>query len=304
MTTDLDDWTPESVGIDADLYSPSCLGIGVKFPQLWEVIQRYILRGDDWFQYGGLSVLADTAFYLPLDQAANVVEQYFEKHGYFPTTEGRGGISLAALQAAYAIGTTPDYSQGDVDQNLANRRARMVAVLERCEEVVRTGVDMPDDASSVRETIEAILSNRGGFQARYPDPEVTDTAVVASSELWRAEGSTMVAVGISRDEAVRLVRSATESLEEKLTPVTLTEMDRIIIKKGHEMLQQQVDMTERRLDSRIDDLHKAVDRYLGERQVQTGEVQVRQTIRSNRIAAASAALALASIIISLLLAFA
>lgn len=153
-----------SFGPDPDLSTPSGVGVGVEFPQLWEAARRYVLRGDDVFQAGGLRVIAALAPHMPLGEAARLVERHFERHGHYPQAAARGGISPEALAAAHAVALAPDFT-GDPDPEA--RRGRIVAMLSRCERRVLEG-PVPGDAAAVRGTIEAIEGGRRDFTPRYP----------------------------------------------------------------------------------------------------------------------------------------
>src|SRR5437868_3538833 len=91
----------EKRGIDLDLWTGSDFGFAARLNELWNVLRRYILRGDEHYQFAALTVVAAVAWHFPLDECADVLEQYFAKQGYFPQTSGRGGIALASLKAAY-----------------------------------------------------------------------------------------------------------------------------------------------------------------------------------------------------------
>ena len=153
-----------SFGPDPDLSTPSGAGVGVEFPKLWGVARRYVLRGDDVFQTGGLRVIAALAPHMPIDEAARLVERHFGRHGHYPQAVARGGVSLEALAAAHAVALAPDFTGGSDPEA---RRGRMVAMLRRCERRVLEGPG-PEDAAAVRATIEAIEGGHGDFEPRYP----------------------------------------------------------------------------------------------------------------------------------------
>ncbi len=289
-------WTPEAIGIDPDLYSASCMGIGVRFPHLWETVKRYILRGDEWFQAGGLSVLAATTWAMPLNEATDVLEEYFRKHDFLPQIGGRGGIDLGSLKAAYAVATTPGFDEDAETQWL--RRARILALLERYEVAVRQS-SLPEDSQVVRETIEAIRNDQPGFEPRFPETEDMESPVEVSSNGHGKAFDGAMEQGISHEEVERIVARAVDSVRHELVPVTLTEMDRVTMKHGYEMLEQRLLFLDRRTSERLDDLSKSVDRYMGEQQVRTGDTQVGLAKQSNWLQIAAVVLSLVAIIVTL-----
>ena len=287
--------------VDPDLTSASCTGMGVMYPQVWDVIQRYILRGDDFYQSGGLSILASTAWNMPLSEAADILELYFARHSYFPQAPPRGGISLPPLKAAYAVGTTPGWDGSDLEA----RRQRMIALLERCIQALTADPTTSDpmykgDIAIVRETIDAIRADRSGFEPDYQQrqeealgrqaagrktatderfmaPPQSRTMAHQRRDLQREGTSTtghITAPPISKDDVAALVREAVDTLRHDLEPRMLTQLDLQMAKHGGEMLSQQTTLTERRLDDRITALDRQIDRHMTDRQISSGNQQV------------------------------
>ena len=224
-----DDERPGPV-IDPDLQVESCTGMGMMYPEVWQAIRRYIMHGDGFFQSGGLSLLADTAWHLPLSEAATVLELYFAQHNYVPGAPARGGILLPALKATYAVGTTPGW---ELD-SLPDRKRRMMSLLERCAETIEEselGQTSPfkGDVTAIRETLEAIRTDRAGFEPRYFPESMSDDLVAVADNLDRhpsyqheymetdqsglgeisgassQEGAPMDAPYVSREDVVRVI---------------------------------------------------------------------------------------------------
>lgn len=263
--------------IDPDLVSGSCMGMGVMFPQIWDVAKRYILRGDEFYQDGGLSILASWAWNLPLQEAADVLEAYFRKHEYFPEAPNRGGIALAPLQAAYTVAITPGWD----DSTLPERRSRMIRLLERCLEVAasryppgdRAAVEATGDRGVIEETIEAIRVPHAGYVPAYAkQPDELERREPSEADAQMLEPVTPAAIG---DEGIKeSVDRAIASLREELQPAVLSPMDLVVAKHGHEMLEQRITLIEKATNQRLDDLSKSVDRYLAGEQLHSGRREV------------------------------
>lgn len=148
--------------IDPDLNSMSCIGINVKFPDLWEVVKRYILRGDEFYQHGGLSILNSQASRLPLNEAVDILEAYFEKWNHRPDPGPRGGVSLPFLSACHAVATSDPWDSSDIGE----RKIRILSLLKKYQTAIRKA-DSYDDPV-VTETIEAIRNDKYGFVPTYP----------------------------------------------------------------------------------------------------------------------------------------
>lgn len=153
-------------GIDPDFDSSSKYGANFVLEEPWDLTKQYILKGDETYQYVGLSMLKSLVWNLPLGEAADVLEQYFSAWHYMMPAGGRGGVNLNAVQAAYAVGTT----FGRDGSDLPERQERMAKLLERYKfrlMQVTSDYAMEGDAEIVQEAIDAIRSNRPDYTAAF-----------------------------------------------------------------------------------------------------------------------------------------
>jgi uncharacterized protein (TIGR02391 family) len=177
-----EDWT-----LDHAL-AGSCTGLGLKFPHLWELAVRYVKHGDDLHRRAGMKILADFAHNMPLDEAAFLIEQYFEHHKYRPTGGGKPWLDEQAFQAAVAIGLANDYISKR--EQCLIRRGRMVAVIARSITVMTD----PEERDLAQRAFQALLaedpswtpvqrqSRLGILQGRRIDQELFDRCSTAVDE--------------------------------------------------------------------------------------------------------------------------
>jgi hypothetical protein len=294
--------------IDPDLYSGQYHGAGIKLTQLWNIIKRYILRGDYRYQSGGLAVLGALIFYLPVDEAAQVLDEYFKKYDYAPRDAGeRGGVNLTLLKAVYAVATTPDwhYQFDSATGPKFPQKAPMIALLEKYKDVL--GNYISEDVPSVEETIDAIRNDKAGFEPRYP------ASANFSSEPWfdeeasdgPSDTSKLLTSSSSNNITVEYVEATVarslDELRRELSQSSFSQMDIITAKHGYDMLNFQLISNKELLEARVEGLQRAVDRYMGERQVQIGTAQVAGQNKANWLAIAGIGLALALGVASLII---
>jgi hypothetical protein len=263
---------PES---DPDLNSASCSGIGLKYPHLWDVVHRYILRGDNYFQHGGLTTLAANIWEMPLAEAMEAIERYYEQWGYMPPAAGqRGGVNFAGLRAIHALATTPDIG---LEPKAETRKERMLALLNRHRQVVQERLrpysDTTDmyaaDRAAVDETIEAIRNNRQWeVSLKQPEPEPSATRP-------------------QNGDAVVPPRPPADTPQ-------ISASDLITFKYGLDQLQQRIELRDKRTDERLAELDRSIDRFLGKRQVDQGSGQL-------KLAWAALFIALASLVVAVVL---
>jgi hypothetical protein len=269
------------LGYDPDLYTTSCIGSGVMYPDLWHVVKRYILRGDEYYQSGGLSILASTAWHMPLGEATEVLEAYFEKHNYCPIlSDGRGGINLTALSAAYAVATTSGW---DASVDIEERRERMLILLERCRDVMTRELPsyLASDAGSVEETIEAIRSNKANFEPKWP--EQLEYAEQTGSQVGLPAIDLVPSVALQATptsaQTEALVHRLFTALKADLPQMSLSQMDLITVKHGYEMLSRDIAAMEKLFTEKIVSTEKRFEDRFGiqrdERQEQLERSQVR-----------------------------
>lgn len=254
---------PEWPDVDADLTAASCMGIGLQFPHLWEIVKRYILRGDNYFQNGGLATLVANIWSMPLDEAADVLDQYYKQHDYFPPAAGqRGGVNLAGLQALHAVATAPDFTE---PAKTEERKALMLRLLERHRQEVQKRLApsagpkdfMSGDRAAVEETIAAVRADKPWEVKLNPSAGTTEAQEKA------ATGSPAGAETGSRAAAV------------ETTPSSVSPSDLIKAKYGYDHLDQRITYVERAFAERVSALGKNIDRFMGQRQVEVGNKQVR-----------------------------
>jgi hypothetical protein len=272
-------------GTDADLNSASCAGIGLQYPHLWEVVRRYILRGDHYFQHGGLTTLAANIWEMPLAEAVDTIEQYYEKFGYLPPAAGqRGGVNFAGLRAIHAIATTPDTG---VAPDAETRKQRMLALLGRHKSVVDArlapqsyGDTYAGDRAAVDETINAIMNDRQWeISLKQPDPQ---------PEPLTSANTDPVPAPTVAEQVERAVVRAMESLQRQ-APASISASDLITFKYGLDQLQQRVEFQDTRSDQRFAEVDRTIDRFLGKRQIEQGGGQL-------KLAWAAVVIALASVV--------
>lgn len=114
--------------LDDDLIA-SCSGMMDKFTDVWEIAKRYIRRGDELFIHAGLALIREFTYRLPLLEAAELIEWYFDRSGYTPRTGNGPDLDFEAFRAAVAVGLTDDYLGSDSTDS--ERRQRMMAVVAR-----------------------------------------------------------------------------------------------------------------------------------------------------------------------------
>jgi hypothetical protein len=265
--------------LDENLTSASCIGSGVTFPELWEVIKRYILHGDEFFASGGLRALTACVWQMPLKEATDAIEHYFRQHHYDVPVGGRGGVNLYAVQAAYAVATTFGWES---EEETVERQGRLVQVLRfyryRLSQIHPTDVQVVDDA------IEAILNNKRDYQAEFPDV-IPDESNMANEEDISPQGNvaadtitqpTQVDTSPLDEQDVRhmidnvLQQRNTEQQEN----LSLTQTEAMGVRHGYEMLDIKFSTHIASLDRQLDGIEKTIDRYLGGQQIKTGNKQV------------------------------
>lgn len=120
------DHVTEEHGLDEDLITMGA-GVSNKFPHIWDVAERYVRRGDGLYGAAGLALIREFTFRMPLMQATELIEWYFERSAYTPRTGNGPDLATEAFRAAVAVGLTDDYL-GDESTD-SERRQRMMAVV-------------------------------------------------------------------------------------------------------------------------------------------------------------------------------
>lgn len=260
--------------------SESCMGIGLQFPHLWDVVKRYILRGDNYFQNGGLTTLAANIWSMPLEEAADVLEQYYKQHNYFPPAAGqRGGVNLAGLQAVHAVATAPDYM--DDGSKAGRRKHRMLQLLDQHRRVVERTLKPPDsskgitdymagDRAAIDETIAAIRSERAWD-------------VKLDLQSGRTEAQDKAAVPAAAATPTSPVRAAGADDAARDSVPGVSPADMLKAKYGYDQLDQRIGYLEKTVCDRVDGLEKNIDRFLAQRQLDVGTKQVDVGARGVRV---------------------
>ncbi len=238
------------------------MGIGVQYPHLWELVKRYILRGDTYFQAGGLATLAANVHSMPLDEAADVLEEYYRKHDYWPPMGQSGRINLGGLKAIHAVGTIPTWLGGEAP---IRRHVRMAELLERIQAKAKDVV--PQDAPIVDEVRTAMQGDR---------PFTAGDWLSRSSAVSRGKGPSVEEVVLTeggsedemrRDEVVALVQ---EAVTTAIADSTVSQSDITAAKHGLEIIGERIAS----LNQRIDDFQMVLSAGLGHTQVTASKSQV------------------------------
>lgn len=136
--------------IDPNLTSSSCMGIGLHFRHIWELAERYVRHGDEFHRQAGMKLIAEFADRVPLDDAASLIEQYFDATNYVPPVPCKGSLDYWAVRAAVAVGLATDhFKPGDA----RIRRQRMAAIMARSLLVVARE---PGDRRVIERAIRAL----------------------------------------------------------------------------------------------------------------------------------------------------
>lgn len=244
------------------------MGMGVQYPHLWTVIKRYILRGDQFFQSGGLTTLAAVAWSLPLTEACDVLEEYYAKYGYWPPYGQTARINLSGLKAIHAVGTIPVWMGGE---EAVSRQIRMLALLDRIED--RAWRTVPQDAAIVDEVRTAM---RGDKPWDRQDFDVTRNGNGPARE-----PAGLVPVGpspdvpeVKREEVEIMIMDA---IGQTLRNSTVSQMDIITAKHGNDLLEQRITLRDRAIDDRLAAMDKTIDRTLATKQIDVGTRQITWT---------------------------
>jgi|GEM_PF-7030577 len=265
--------------IDENLSSASCIGSGVTFPELWEVVKRYILHGDEFFAAGGLRTLTACIWQMPTKEAADVIEQYFRQHHYDVQMGGRGGVNLYAVQAAYAVATTFGWESEEESADIRNRMVRVLRFYK-----YRLSQMHPYDVQVVDEAIEAILSNRRDYEADFHDVNTVEAVSDNSGDHASPEENVVADTGIQTVQVISPpldAETVQRMIENSLQPhnidqgnLSLTQTEAMGVKHGYEMLDMKFSTLVASLDKQLDGIEKTIDRYLGGLQIKTGNKQV------------------------------
>jgi hypothetical protein len=241
----------------------------VALPGLWAIAERYMLRGNNQYQRAGLEILASFTANFPLDDATATLEQFFRQHAYAPSDGMRGGLSISAVHAAYAVATTPDYvgayEVGAAAKSQDERHDRVVVILQKCLATVRrlNTSDGPDsDAQLVLDTIAAIRS--GNPAATRASPAVGHGALRREEDrVDSAEEANSQPQLRDRGAIAGVVREVLEQELGRLSPASLSPMDVVTSKYEIALVRKDLETFATRLDA----VDKAIDRSIGKSQV-------------------------------------
>jgi hypothetical protein len=262
MTTATENLKPEAhpqfPEFDTDLMSESCLGIGVQYPQLWQVVRRYILRGDTYFQAGGLATLSANVHSMPLDEAADVLEEYYKNHDYWPPMGQTARISLGGLKAIHAVGTIPIWLGGDAP---IKRQIRMLGLLAKIEE--KAGQVAAQDVPIVAEVRRAMQADRPFTAGDW----LRRTSARAATEKEGTPRNAASGTEMNREEVVVLVH---ETVTKAMEDSTISQSDITAAKHGFEIAGEKIAA----LNQRINDLHVVISVGLGHEQTRASKGQV------------------------------